>query len=667
MSPSSFSLAHCVRYGTTAVISAFLMAASAQLARADEATRCIIKASNQTFCRIDEPIVSKPQQPYPQVVFQPGDQIVVNAGGCVQTGGWGDTWKLYVDPRGPDSDVKYWGTISIPGGTPGFVRIRDVIGRTITLGPRIPEPATLSLGYVDSDYSDNGYSNPDNGTGDQCKNVGNAFVELTITHAPGTNASCAGSSGSSPLDLVWTTCDLNGFPMNPVWRSQATASGMPTGNVAPAPLTQCPQALVTVPGNQPSDPPVTYIDFPQSCVSWPINYDSGALCGPHVNYFAVTYQQPVDWWLKSDSYPSFSGWDDDYNYYMHPVNREGEVDDHPDTANVEIEWDSDETIDHFSDSSPLWAKFRNLVDNDNDAAQKMVQGKTAVVTSLLGFDCGHLSCGAEEHPAYAMAVDMDDSNLADDQWGVFARNWGDEGMCSDNDHNLPLTELKVLIPWRWGMSDVKVLFPDTQFHPFSNSDSGATAQSPFISVVQGQGVLLDFTLPDPSAQVGMAGEVHLQWTQSALSKRLPGGIVGRSFAGSSGNQTGRLAAGNIVRSGVLFHPSDESEKPEARVSALLSRMPAADLHALEARIPAAAVRATATPAKLAMPPVMRLASLPAPPRAARLVIPQTIPNPQLAQRHELLRSALCQQYNNKVPGFPSICRRMPIRRMERRP
>jgi hypothetical protein len=574
----------------------------------------------------------------------------------VQTGGWGDTWKLYVDPRGPDSNIKYWGTISIPGATPGVVRLRDYINKPLTVSSGIAGPLMLSLGYVDSDYSDNGYSSHDNGTGNQCKNVGNAFVELTITHAAGTTASCGGSSGSGPLDLVWTNCDLNGFPMNPVWRSQAKPDGTPTGNVAPAPLTQCPQALL----------PLGLIAFPQSCVTWPVTYDSGNLCGPHVNYFAVTYQEPVDWWLKSDSYPSFDGWDDDYNYYMHPANREGEVADNPDGANVEIEWDSDETIDHFSDSSPLWKHFRDLVDNDNEAAQNMVRGKTAVVTSLLGFDCGHTSCGAEEHPAYAMAVDMDNSNLADDQWGVFARNWGDEGMCSDSDHHLPINELKVLIPWLSGMSAVNVL-PNTQFYPFSDSDSSAAVQSPQVSVVQGQGVLLDFTLPDASAKMGLAGEVHLQWTSSGLRRRLPGGIVARSsFAGPSGNRTRGLHTGNIVRVGGLLHSSDESDKPEARVSALLSKMPVADVKALEARIPAAP-RATIRPVKLAMRPVLRLASLPARPLTARLVVPQMVPDARVAQRNDLLRSTLCRQYNNNVPGFPRACRQLPIRRMERRP
>jgi hypothetical protein len=210
--------------------------------------------------------------------------------------------------------------------------------------------------------------------------------------------------------------------------------------------------------------------------------------------------------------------------------------------------------------------------------------------------------------------------------------------------------------------------PDTtEFRPFSNSDSNFAVRSPRISVIQGQGVLLEFHLPDPSAQMGVAGEVHLQWTPSPLHR---GGIVlGRvSPAGPSGSQMRRPAADNNGR--VSFHPSDEEEKPESRVSALLSKLPAADFQALKARLPAMS-RTAATPAKLAIGPVLTLASLPARPGTARLLVPQSVPNARLAQRNELLRSTLCQQYKNNVPGYPGACQpmlnRTILRRMENRP
>jgi hypothetical protein len=126
------------------------------------------------------------------MVFYPGQRLLIKAGGCVQTGGKGLTWKRYVDPRGPDSDRLYHGLIGLPFLTSSFrqspivsglVRIQDVVGRVYVVpalkaGSR--EPMYLRLGYEDDDYSDNGYRDPDNGTGDQCKDQGPAYVEISI-------------------------------------------------------------------------------------------------------------------------------------------------------------------------------------------------------------------------------------------------------------------------------------------------------------------------------------------------------------------------------------------------------------------------------------------------------------------------------------------------------
>jgi hypothetical protein len=51
-----------------------------------------------------------------------------------------------------------------------------MVGQTFVL----PFSGALVLGYEDDGYSDNGYYAHDDGTGNQCKGVGNAFVSLTI-------------------------------------------------------------------------------------------------------------------------------------------------------------------------------------------------------------------------------------------------------------------------------------------------------------------------------------------------------------------------------------------------------------------------------------------------------------------------------------------------------
>jgi hypothetical protein len=126
-------------------------------------------------CTINEPNVQQHVTDYPQIDLFAGDHVLIQAGGCVQTGGVGSTWKRYVDPAA-DNDL-YHGLISIPGATSGLVRLQGVVGTTVT----IPQDTHLTLGYDDDGYSDNGYYAHDDGTGNQCRGVGNAWVRLTIT------------------------------------------------------------------------------------------------------------------------------------------------------------------------------------------------------------------------------------------------------------------------------------------------------------------------------------------------------------------------------------------------------------------------------------------------------------------------------------------------------
>jgi hypothetical protein len=617
---------------------AALLAAGAmpiQPLRADQTTRCTANGPNQTVCRIDEPIVTRPLTDYPQVTFRVGDRVTVSAGGCVQTGGWGATWKRYVNPSGSNSNRLYWGTISIPGATQGAIRLSDAIGASpLTVSAGISPPLILKLGYVDDDYSDNGYDSHDDGTENQCRNEPNAFVVLTIDHQPGAPiVSCAGSSGNSPLDLVWSDCDPNGFPLNPRWQYQVNNNG----SVPPQPTDLCPSAKHPVQTPLGPDPNFYVIYFPPSCISWPVTYDSGFWCGPHVNFFAVTYQGPVDWIEKSPN-----GTDDDYNFAMFPKDNEGLVGKNPSKDGMEIEFDSEETVDNFSSTlSTLWTKFKQMVDDDNSAAQRYITKKMAVVTSLFGLDCGHPSCASEQHPAYAMAVDMDNSNLSDDQWAVFARNWGDEGFCSSNEHNLPVNDLKVLIPWLPGATAVAVL-PDTQFYPFSNSGSSASVPYPQITVATDQGILLEFTLPDPSAQMGVEGELHLQWTISPAARS--------EIASRSG----------LRRVPAPGPRDDEAEKPENRIAALQSGLAAAQLQKFRTRLADRIARQPAVKqSKLPPRSVIFVSKLPPPPHLAKPVVPQSVPNPRLVQRNESLRQALCEAYNNNVPGYPLACQPNP--------
>jgi hypothetical protein len=140
------------------------------------AAGCYYDGGRAVFdCYVTEPIVNQPWATYPGISFWAGAHVYVDAGGCVQTGGHGRTWKRYVNPSSDNG--LYHGTMYLPGVTNGLQELWTLVGRTFvtTAG------GALELGYEDDGYSDNGYYSHDDGTGDQCKNVGNAFVHLIIS------------------------------------------------------------------------------------------------------------------------------------------------------------------------------------------------------------------------------------------------------------------------------------------------------------------------------------------------------------------------------------------------------------------------------------------------------------------------------------------------------
>jgi hypothetical protein len=97
-------------------------------------------ATGKIVCTIKRPVVTQHETEYPKVVFAPGDIVEVNADGCVQTGGHGNTWKRYANPYGPAG--LYEGLIRIPTGTKdsALVRINTVIGKQLQVtGAGVPE------------------------------------------------------------------------------------------------------------------------------------------------------------------------------------------------------------------------------------------------------------------------------------------------------------------------------------------------------------------------------------------------------------------------------------------------------------------------------------------------------------------------------------------------
>jgi hypothetical protein len=125
-----------------------------------------------------------------QISFRRGDYVTINAGGCVQTGGSGLTWKRYVAPQGANSDRLYFGVFAMPSvPVYQFRQVlhpvsagSDVWTGNFWIGDVNIDNDSLWLAYSDDGYGDNGYWGHDDGTGDQCKGVGSAWILITSIH-----------------------------------------------------------------------------------------------------------------------------------------------------------------------------------------------------------------------------------------------------------------------------------------------------------------------------------------------------------------------------------------------------------------------------------------------------------------------------------------------------
>jgi hypothetical protein len=466
-------------------------------------------------CRIDEPIVTQRTTEYRTIVFTPGDFVTVQAGGCVQTGGHGATWKNYVEPGGSDSRHLFSGLIWIPGITAGLVRIGALTDRTV----RVPlsfqslpvSQMYLRLGYEDDDYSDNGYYDHDNGTDDQCRGIGNAYVELRIQHnpypVPGFDQNSP-SGTPAPFDLVANAWDANGLPENPQWGWQTTHTDLPNPDL------WCPESFRS---SQCTTQNPT-IDATSGIGLHNIVCSIGARGSPysfsgHVNWFPGTYWGFLQWDGHSD--PIFD--DDDYAIRMSTPNNAGLVDSNGGT--LETEFNSDETVDHFL--SPWWDKLHNAVQQDEaewalalstnrEAPRRygrthdMIDNRKAFVTGLIGLDCEH-HCHSESHPVYAMGVRQEDESSVIETWDIFVRNWGNEGYCSQYQHyvDFPESTYSVLLPWKPGA--LSVLVSGTFFWGNINGISGS------VTTIENRGVVLSFQLPAPEDRPLVDGELRLQW------------------------------------------------------------------------------------------------------------------------------------------------------------
>jgi hypothetical protein len=362
--------------------------------------------------------------------------------------------------------------------------------------------------------------------------------------------------------------------------------------------------------------------------------DAGALfsldsSSGHENWFDATYNGPVRW----DDH-SAPGLDDDYNISIIPPFAVGTsfpagiTGDNDSKMFIQTEFDSDETIDHF-DAIDWWHRFHNAVDNSHAAAAAMIDQHQAVITGLVGLDQSHDN-RSELHPVHVFAVRQTMTPVAtDDAWSVFFRNWGNEGFCGPGQENLSLTTLTLRLPRptvAQGVPANATFTLGTATHFVGNFSPPATPIP--VSTASNGDPLVTVTLPAPSAQKFIVGEVHLVWSP-----------------------TGPVTAPAPAPMPAL--QADEDLGPERSWGELVAGMTQTQRGLFDGLF---AGLSAAQPPTIVDFPAVKSATTPPPPTTA----PTTVAAPQSARtasRTQARVMAACMATSGSVGTFGDLCRR----------
>jgi hypothetical protein len=206
---------HAARLSTALGLLTVLLAIHPAVGRAN----CPQPLGANQVC-VDEPPVNQATTDLKQTTFPAGSHVSIQANGCEQTGGSGDTWKRYVNPDPWSDPNNYHGEAGIypsAGGSPtlSLTRIRNINAGTIY---RVTSPSYLRVGFEDSDYTDNNYNDHDDGDG-QCS------WTTTGNPVPGTFYGSYGYGGPAYILLTVTP---NAVPTASVEQPAVNVSGTTT-------------------------------------------------------------------------------------------------------------------------------------------------------------------------------------------------------------------------------------------------------------------------------------------------------------------------------------------------------------------------------------------------------------------------------------------------------
>jgi len=266
----------------------------------------------------------------------------------------------------------------------------------------------------------------------------------------------------------------------------------------------------------------------------------GVLCGrldpSRIDYpnNVIVYRSPI---VFEDHSPAY-GLDDDYTMDLHSPR--GELyDTQGSDGRVHVEYDSDETIDHFTDNdwgaaNQWWRDLRYQVDHgdgdtDQDARCYMrhfidpnhtcpptqtetvdpnPDDPTAVVVGVPSVDCADhpLSNTTEIHPALAVAIRFQQDSSKPEQWAFFYRRRGDNGGCGTNVYGRCDTsfQLPLSLPSVPSGQVLKSANVHVDWHGWADDDSDSSDVSVTSQFDLTNGTVLNISLPQqPEGVVGL--------------------------------------------------------------------------------------------------------------------------------------------------------------------
>lgn len=434
--------------------------------------------------------------------------------------------------------------------------------------------------------------------------------------------------------LVWDrNLDANGGPLDPYWGLEKIANQIPPREEGQPPYPcELDPFSAACSENRPiiQDLPL----FPNSVICGVGNLQ--AKIHGHADWIVGSQRGCIQW---EDQSP-----DGDYNFQMFPPNPNRSVLTKNNGGFIGLEFDYYETL--VNAQSPFWQKFRTEVeaeDNDQRSHQPEIRkilrpapqdpsiNPRAMAVGLFGVDCEH-GCKSEIHPILALAIETnDDPN--DNTWMVFARNWGDQGFCSQYRHmvDFPDNKMSVLL-LDDGNSHGATLIPE-KTKMFASTGSGIPF--PITSYWAGRGPVLTFSFPAPEKKRALVEmEVHYKWDKLAPP--------------SCEAPTPKLTPRQSIRFSEARVQPEDAEDYVAQLQRNLRReKPAFHEEFLRAQTKAAAPLMT----EVATPSVRALSTFTPPSRVPKIKPIQLPTDGNKRQRDAANIQMLCSYYSNHLPPF----------------